>query len=70
MALDSDPQIDWRARADGKPHELVRGTHYTRTPDKVRRAASMWALRNGLRALTEIRTGVIVVRFVPRDGKV
>ena len=72
MALDSDPVIDWRTRADGKEHVLVAGTHYTRTPDKVRRAASMWGLRHDLRALTEIDTakGTISVKFVPRSGKV
>lgn len=70
MALDSDPQMDWRARADGQPHVLVRGRHYRRPEAKVRRAASMWALRNGLRALTEIDEGQITIRFVPREGKI
>ncbi len=70
MALDSDPVVDWRARADGNQHTLVKGTHYTRDEAKVRRAASMWGLRNGLRALTEIGDGKITIRFVPREGKV
>lgn len=70
MALNSDAVIDWRARADGKPHTLVHGKHYTRDESKVRRAASMWGLRNGLRALTEIGDGQIIIRFVPRKGKV
>lgn len=70
MALNSDAVIDWRKRADGAPHTLVRGTHYTRGEDLVRRAASMWALRHDLRALTEIGEDQITVRFVPRTGKV
>jgi hypothetical protein len=69
MPLNSDPQIDWLSRADGKPHTLRALEHYTRSETKVRRAASMWALRNGFRALTEIGPASITVKFVPREGK-
>lgn len=70
MAIDSDPQIDWAARADGEVHALVQGTHYTRDAEKVRRAASMWALRHQLLAQTSTAPGSISIRFVPRTGKV
>lgn len=70
MALDSDPQIDWRSRTDGKTHTLRLGVHYEREPEKVRRAASMWAQRNGFRALTEIGADSVSIRFTPRTGKV
>lgn len=67
-----DPQIDWSARADGRPHTLIKGTHYTRDARKVRRAASAWAARNCLRAVTRISAdgGELTVTFVARRGKV
>jgi hypothetical protein len=70
MALNSDPVVDWRARADGAEHTLVKGKHYTRDETLVRRAAHMWGLRHDLRALTEIGDDEITIRFVPREGKV
>ena len=70
MALYSDPQIDWAARADGETHTLVQGTHYVRDSELVRRAASMWALRHDLRAQTSTTQRSITIRFVPRTGKV
>lgn len=68
--LRADPQIDWRARADGRNHVLKHGEHYTREAALVRRAAAMWALRNGMRAVTKASEDSITVRFVPNGGKV
>lgn len=70
--LVTDPRIDWASRADGKEHTLTRGTHYSREPRLVQRAAWMWGSRNGLRAVTRISAdgASIVVMFVPLTGKV
>lgn len=72
MPLDSDPQIDWAKRADGKPHRLVRGKHYTRDVLLVRKSAGMYANRHGFSCLTEISPdgGVVTVKFTPKQGKV
>jgi hypothetical protein len=66
----TDPQIDWAARADGKPHTLLEGTHYTRPVDRVRQAAAMYGFRHGLRAVTRSGEGSLTVTFVPRTGRV
>lgn len=72
MPLDSDPQIDWAKRADGKPHRLVRGKHYTRDALLVRKSAGMFAHRHGLRCLTEISPdgGVLTVKFTEKTRRV
>lgn len=70
MTPDPDPLIDWSARADGEPHVLVRGTHYARPAAKVQHAATMWARRRGLRALTTSTGDSVTVRFVADQGKV
>jgi hypothetical protein len=72
MPLDSDPMIDWAKRADGEPHKLVRGKHYQRDAELVRKSAGMYATRHRLRCLTEIGTdgSSITVRFIPQREKV
>lgn len=70
MELDSDPLIDWASRADGEEHTLTRGTHYSRPAYKVQHAATMWARRRGLRALTTSTDDTITIRFVTDQGKV
>lgn len=66
----TDPQIDWAARADGEPHTLIEGKHYTRSADQVRQAAAMWGLRHDLRAVSKTGKGSITIQFLPRVGKV
>lgn len=68
MPLDSDPLIDWAAMTDARPHVLIRGTHFGRSPELVRKAAGMWASRNGYRCLTEMGSERLTVRFEPREA--
>lgn len=66
MAIDADPQIDWHSRNDGEVHILVKGKHYTRSETKVRHAATVWAHRRNLRALSELTEAGIRIQFVPK----
>lgn len=66
----ADPFIEWQKRADGKTHTLVRGEHYTRDPKLVRKAAAMWAHRHGFRCLSRHTDTQVMVRLVPKQGRV
>lgn len=68
--ISADPLVDWERRADGRTHTLRSGTHYTRDPKLVRKAAGMWAHRHGYRCLSRHTDTTVTVRFVPKTEKV
>jgi hypothetical protein len=68
VALSTDPIIDWARFTNERPHVLVRGTDFERSPELVRKAAGMWAYRNGFRCATSIAGAMLTVQFIPREA--
>lgn len=66
----TDPTIDWARMTDDRPHVLAGGVDYTRSWKKVRRAAGMWAHRNGYSCRTTYDpvSETLTVQFLPREA--
>jgi hypothetical protein len=68
--LRTDPIVDWARMTDEQPHVLVAGRDFSRSWRKVRKAAGMWAHRNGYSCRTEYDAegGTLTVMFLPREA--
>lgn len=63
-----DEFTDWARFTDERWHVLIRGDDFSREPALVRKAAQMWASRNGFRCNVEMDDRRVSLRFVPKGA--
>lgn len=69
MESRADPFTDWGRFTDERWHVLLHGTDFTRPAKLVRKAAQMWASRNGYRCNVSGDDRRVSIYFTPKGDQ-